>query len=166
MKMVNDPANDPNDVQVYGMPAETGRWVFILAGMIMNLCLGTVYAWSVFRKPLQNFFSTPEVKVTATQTLLPFILFLAIFTVLMPLSGRLLQRGIHPRLLSIIGSVFVAAGWMLSRYASDISFLDLTYGVIAGAGVGIPIAVVTRWFPDMIALTMVKPPKKAMTLAP
>ena len=148
--MANDTAND---TKVYGMPAETGRWVFVLAGMIMNLCLGTVYAWSVFRKPLQDFFSTPEVKITATQTLLPFVLFLALFTVLMPISGRLLQRGIHPRVLSIIGSVIVAAGWILSRYASDINFLYLTYGVIAGAGVGIvygiPIAVVTRWFPDM-----------------
>ena len=65
-----------NDTKVYGVPAETGRWVFVLAGMIMNLCLGTVYAWSVFRKPLQEFFSTPEVKITATQTLLPFMLFL------------------------------------------------------------------------------------------
>ena len=47
----------------------------------------------------------------------------------------------------------MAAGWILSGYASDINFLYLTYGVIAGAGVGIvygiPIAVVTRWFPDM-----------------
>ena len=142
-----------NNTKVYGMPAETGRWVFVLAGMIMNLCIGTVYAWSVFRKPLQDFFSTPEVKITATQTLWPFMLFLAVFSALMPISGRLLQRGIHPRLLSIIGSVIVAAGWILSRYASDISFLYLTYGVIAGAGVGIvygiPIAVATRWFPDM-----------------
>src|SRR5271157_6229597 len=142
-----------NDTKVYGVPAETGRWVFVLAGMIMNLCLGTVYAWSVFRKPLQEFFSTPEVKITATQTLLPFMLFLATFTVLMPISGRLLQRGIHPRVLSIIGSVLVAAGWILSRYASDINYLYLTHGVIAGAGeglvYGIPIAVATRWFPDM-----------------
>ena len=45
-----------NDTKVYGVPAETGRWVFVLAGMIMNLCLGTVYAWSVFRKPLQSSF--------------------------------------------------------------------------------------------------------------
>ena len=142
-----------NNTKVYGMPAETGRWVFVLAGMIMNLCIGSVYAWSVFRKPLQDFFSTSEVKITATQTLWPFMLFLAVFSALMPISGRLLQRGIHPRLLSIIGSVIVAAGWILSRYASDIGFLYLTYGVIAGAGVGIvygiPIAVATRWFPDM-----------------
>ena len=150
--------NTTNEVTVYGMPAEAGRWVFVLAGMIMNLCLGTVYAWSVFRKPLQDLFSTPEVKITATQTLLPYMLFLAIFTVLMPISGRLLQRGIHPRVLSIIGSVLVAAGWILSRYVSDINYLYLTYGVIAGAGVGIvygiPIAVATRWFPDMKGLAV------------
>ena len=147
-----------NDVTVYGMPAESGRWVFVFAGLVMNLCLGTVYAWSVFRKPLQELFSTPEVKITATQTLLPFVVFLAIFTVLMPISGRLLQRGIHPRVLSIIGSVLVAAGWILSRFVSDINYLYLTYGVIAGAGVGIvygiPIAVATRWFPDMKGLAV------------
>src|SRR5271166_1421214 len=147
-----------NDVKVYGMPPETGRWVFVFAGLIMNLCLGTVYAWSVFRKPLQELFSTPELKISATQTLLPYVLFLAIFTVLMPISGRLLQRGIHPRILSIIGSLFVGAGWILSRYASDINYLYLTYGVIAGAGVGIvygiPIAVATRWFPDMKGLAV------------
>ena len=122
--MVSDPANHTSEIKVYGIPAETGRWVFVLAGMVMNLCLGTVYAWSVFRKPLQDFFSTSEVKITATQTLLPFVMFLAIFTVLMPISGRLLQRGISPRVLSIIGSLFVAAGWILSGYVSDINYPD------------------------------------------
>ncbi len=144
---------DNSDTKVFGMPAENGRWVFVLAGLIMNLCLGTVYAWSVFRKPLQELFSTPEVKITATQTLWPFMLFLAVFTVLMPISGRLLQRGIKPALLSVIGSLIVGAGWIVSRYASDINFLYLSYGLIAGAGVGIvygiPIAVATRWFPDI-----------------
>src|SRR5512144_1895093 len=98
--MVNVTANDIDAVKVYGAPAVTGRWVFVLAGLIMNLCLGTVYAWSVFRTPLQVFFSTPEVKITAMQTLWPFMLFLAVFTVLMPISGRLLLRGIKPWLLS------------------------------------------------------------------
>ena len=147
-----------SDVTVYGMPPESGRWVFVLAGMIMNLCLGTVYAWSVFRKPLQDLFSTSELKITATQTLLPYMLFLTIFTVLMPISGRLLQKGTHPRVLSLIGSVLVAAGWILSGYVSNISYLYLTYGVIAGAGVGIvygiPIAVATRWFPDLKGLAV------------
>jgi MFS family permease len=81
------------------------------------------------------------------------MLFLAVFTVLMPISGRLLQRGIKPAVLSVIGSLIVAAGWILSRYATDMNFLYLSYGLIAGAGVGIvygiPIAVATRWFPDI-----------------
>ena len=145
-------------VSVYGLPAESGRWIFVLAGMVMNLCLGTVYAWSVFRKPLQAFFSTPDVKITATQTLLPFMVFLAVFTVLMPITGRLVQRGISPRLISIFGSLLVAAGWILSGYASNINQMYLTYGVIAGAGVGIvygiPIAVATRWFPDIKGLAV------------
>ena len=155
--MVN-PANDINDIKVYGLPAESGRWVFVLAGMVMNLCLGTVYAWSVFRKPLQEFYSTPELKITATQTLYPFMVFLAVFTILMPITGRVLARGVSPRLLSIIGSLLVAAGWILSGYASNISQMYLTYGVIAGAGVGIvygiPIAVATRWFPDIKGLAV------------
>ena len=150
--------NTAHDATVYGMAPETGRWVFVLAGLIMNLCLGTVYAWSVFRKPLQEVFSSPDAKITATQTLLPFVVFLAIFAVLMPISGRLLQRGIPPRVLSIIGSVLVGGGWILSRYASDMNVLYLTYGVIAGAGVGIvygiPIAVATRWFPDIKGLAV------------
>jgi MFS transporter, OFA family, oxalate/formate antiporter len=152
--MANNVANTvTSGVKIFGVEPETGRWMFVLAGLIMNLCLGTVYAWSVFRKPLQDYFSTGGVKITATQTLWPFMLFLAVFTVLMPISGRILQRGMHPRTLSIIGSVIVALGWILSRYASSMTFLYLSYGVIAGAGVGIvygiPIAVVTRWFPDI-----------------
>ncbi len=143
---------------VYGLPANSGRWLFVLAGMVMNLCLGTVYAWSVFRKPLQTVFSTPELKITATQTLYPFMVFLAVFTILMPITGRVLQRGVSPRLISIIGSLLVAAGWILTGYATSINQMYLTYGVIAGAGVGIvygvPIAVATRWFPDKKGLAV------------
>ncbi len=141
-----------NDMTVFGMPVRTGRWAFVLAGMLMNVCLGTVYAWSVFRKPVATLFSTSEVPITAKQTLWPFMLFLAVFTALMPISGRLVQK-VHPRTISLVGSLLVAAGWILSSYATGINFLDVTYGVITGAGVGIvygiPIAVAARWFPDL-----------------
>jgi MFS transporter, OFA family, oxalate/formate antiporter len=146
-----------NDATLFGMPVRTGRWAFVLAGMLMNVCLGTVYAWSVFRKPVADKFSTADVKITATQTLWPFMLFLALFTVLMPISGRIVQK-VHPRTVSLVGSLIVAAGWILSGYATGVNFLNVTYGVIAGAGVGIvygiPIAVVTRWFPDLKGLAV------------
>jgi MFS transporter, OFA family, oxalate/formate antiporter len=161
------------DATLFGMPVRTGRWAFVLAGMLMNVCLGTVYAWSVFRKPVATLFSTPDAPITAKQTLWPFMLFLALFTVLMPISGRIVQK-VHPRTISLIGSLIVAAGWILSSYATSINQLYLTYGVIAGAGVGIaygiPIAVVTRWFPDLkglaVGLTVLGFGVSALVMAP
>ena len=142
---------------LFGLPVRSGRWTFVLAGMLMNVCLGTVYAWSVFRTPVAKLFSTPSFPITAKQTLWPFMLFLVFFTVLMPISGRIMQK-VHPRTISLVGSLIVGAGWILSSYATNIDFLYYTYGVIAGAGVGIvygiPIAVVTRWFPDLKGLAV------------
>jgi len=148
---------DSIDATLFGMPVRTGRWVFVLAGMLMNVCMGAVYAWSVFIPPVKEWFSKAGVQITAMQTLLPFMLFLALFTVLMPISGRIVQK-VHPRTVSLVGSLIVGAGWILSRYAPNINILCVTYGVIAGAGVGIvygiPIAVVTRWFPDLKGLAV------------
>src|SRR5512143_1316031 len=145
------------EITVFGLPDRTGRWLFVFVGLIINICLGTVYAWSVFRAPIARQFSTAEVPITAKQTLWPFMLFLAVFTALMPIAGRIVQK-IHPRILSLVGSVIVCAGWILSSYASNMSFLYVTYGIIAGAGVGIvygiPIAVATRWFPDLKGLAV------------
>jgi len=148
---------DSIDETLFGLPVRTGRWAFVLAGMLMNVCLGTVYAWSVFRTPVAKLFSTADAPITAKQTLWPFMLFLTFFTVLMPISGRIVQK-VHPRTVSLVGSLIVAAGWILSSYATGVSYLYVTYGVIAGTGVGIvygiPIAVVTRWFPDLKGLAV------------
>src|SRR3954453_11318128 len=149
--------SEPSLEGLFGVPVRTGRWAFVLAGMIMNICLGTVYAWSVFRTPVARFFSAAGSQVTATQTLYPFMLFLAVFTALMPITGRLVLR-LHPRTISLVRSLLVGAGWVLSSPAADIVFLDVTYGAVAGAGVGIvygiPIAVVARWFPDIKGLAV------------
>ena len=40
------------------MPLEKGRWGLIVSGLVINLCLGTIYSWSVFVNPLTDYFST------------------------------------------------------------------------------------------------------------
>ena len=136
---------DPSPT-LFGMPAERGRWVFVLLGLAINLAIGSIYAWSVFRKPLEKFFA-----VGATESLLPFVVFLAVFALTMPLVGGLLDR-YGPRLLSVAGGAIVGAGWLLGSQATSMTMLTLAYGLIGGAGVGIvyncPIAVAARWFPD------------------
>ncbi len=148
--------NPPTTGRVFGMEAEKGRWVFVLAGFLINICLGSVYAYSVFRNPVKGLF-----QCNATESGLPFMVFLAFFAVLMFFGGKLMGT-IGPKKISIIGGVLVGAGWILSgilpQMVCSIWSLVLTYGVIAGSGVGLvygaPIATATRWFPDRKGLAV------------
>ena len=138
--------------RVFGLAAEKGRWVYVVLGLVINLCLGTVYAWSVFKKPVEGLFAA-----SSTEGSLPFMLFLAVFAVVMPIAGRWIQR-FGARKICMIGGAITGAGWILSSFATSLGWLYVTYGVIAGIGVGLayggPIAVSTRWFPDKKGLAV------------
>jgi MFS family permease len=141
-----------NNIKLFGMPAEKGRWLLIPLGVAILLCLGTVYSWSIFRKPLENLLG-----IGATESLLPFTVLLVVFAVLMPITGFYIDR-IGVRKITAIGAIVMGLGYILSSFATSLPLLVLTYGAIAGAGVGIvygvPIAVVAKWFPDRKGLAV------------
>ncbi|HOT42818.1 MAG TPA: OFA family MFS transporter [Syntrophorhabdaceae bacterium] len=141
-----------NDTKVFGMSAEAGRWVFVFLGLIVNMCLGAVYAYSVFKKPLEELF-----KIGATQGGLPYMIFLAMFALFTFFAGRFIDK-YGPRKVMMIGGIVVGIGWMLTYFASNITMVVITYGVIGGAGVGIvyggPVSVATKWFPDKKGLAV------------
>ncbi len=141
------------DVKVFGMPAESGRWLFVVMGLIMDLCLGAVYAYSIFLKPVRDAFQG----ISAFQANLPFMVFLAFFAVTMFFGGRFMEK-MGPRKLGIIGGIIVGLGWLLSSFATNIWMLTLTYGVIAGSGVGLvygcPVSMGAKWFPDKKGLAV------------
>ncbi len=138
--------------KLFGMSAKAGRWIFVILGMIINLCLGTVYAYSVFKKPLETLFNT-----SATQGNLPFMIFLAVFALFNFFAGKFIDKH-GPRKVMIIGGIVVGIGWILTKFASSIGMVVFTYGIIGGAGVGIvyggPVSVSTRWFPDRKGLAV------------
>ena len=142
----------PVATRVFGMETEKGRWLFVVFGLLFQMCLGAVYAWGSFKKPIMAYFS-----LNATEGAIPFIIFLAVFAVVMPFGGRFIQK-YGPRWVGIIGGVLVGLGWLLSGFVANLALLCLTYGVIAGAGVGLvygaPIQTSTRWFPDRKGLAV------------
>jgi OFA family oxalate/formate antiporter-like MFS transporter len=139
-------------LQLFGMEPERGRWGLVLIGLIINLCLGSIYSWSVFVNPLTSFFTTElHQTVTAAEVLLPFSVFLAFFAIAMPLTGKYIDI-YGPRNITIVGGILTGLGWLLASTVTSVQMLYVMYGVIGGIGVGIaygvPVAVAARWFPD------------------
>lgn len=85
------------------------------------------------------------------------MVFLAFFAVLMFFGGRVMEK-LGPRKMGMIGGIIVGLGWLLSAFAPNIWILTLTYGVIAGSGVGLvygcPVAMGAKWFPDRKGLAV------------
>lgn len=134
------------EIKVLGMKAENGRWVYVFLGLVINICLGAIYAFSIFRPPLEKLWN-----ITATQSGLPFMIFLALFALAMPFAGNIMQKW-GPRNTMFLGGILVGIGWIAASFSPNINILTLLYGVIGGIGVGVmygaPIATSAKWFPD------------------
>lgn len=143
---------------LFNLPAEKGRWILVGLGLLINLCLGTIYSWSVFVTPLTEYFTgSLGQTVTAGEILMPFSVFLACFSITMLFAGKYIEKW-GPRNATIVGGLLTGAGWILASVATSVEMLYLVYGVIAGIGVGIaygvPVAVAARWFPDRQGLAV------------
>lgn len=123
------------------------RWLVVIGAIMIQLCLGAIYAWSVF---------TPELKTAGwskLDTQIVFAVGLATFAVVMVFAGRKLNAW-GPRNLAIAGGLTLGTGYILAGVSGGIAFwwVILGVGVIGGAGIGlayvVPIAVGMNWFPD------------------
>ncbi len=127
--------------------APTNRWIIAIAGMVMQVALGAVYAWSVFRAPLTSRFHWTIPQVTLAFTI-------CIFTLgWMAFLGGLWMKARGPRIVGVAGGILYGCGVMLAYFTDHgLAVLYLTYGVIGGAGIGlgyiVPIATLVKWFPD------------------
>jgi OFA family oxalate/formate antiporter-like MFS transporter len=125
----------------------TNRWSIAVAGVLLQIALGAVYAWSVFRVPLATQFGWSISEVTFTFTISIFVLGISAF-----LGGLWLNRK-GPRIVALTGGFLYGTGVFLASFSDHkLWWLYLTYGVIGGIGLGfsyiVPVAVLVKWFPD------------------
>lgn len=131
---------------------EKSRWIYIPLGLVIFMCMGTIYSWSIFRKPIETAFN-----ISATQSSLPYMFFLVFYAITMPFAGNYIDK-YGPKIMTILGGIFIGVAWFLSGFTANIILLTLTYGVLGGIGVGIaygaPMAVAAKWFPDKKGLAV------------
>jgi len=125
----------------------SNRWVIAIAGIVMQIALGAVYAWSVFRIPLTKSYGWTVSQVTLTFELAILMLGFASF------AGRLWMRRAGPRRVAAAAGLCYGLGVVLAGQAGGrLWFLYLGYGVLGGIGLGlgyiVPVATLVKWFPD------------------
>jgi OFA family oxalate/formate antiporter-like MFS transporter len=123
------------------------RWFVVIGAILIQLCLGAIYAWSVFTPSLV------EADWTKAQTQAVFAVGLAMFAIVMVLAGRLLPKW-GPRKLAFSGGIVLGLGYLLAGMFGGNNFwiIFIFIGMVGGSGIGlayvVPIAVGMRWFPD------------------
>jgi OFA family oxalate/formate antiporter-like MFS transporter len=133
-------------------PAAGNRWLILAGGVLVQLAIGAVYAWSTFSKAIQA--EPSAFDLTKVQATIPFEVAIGMIFVGTFLGGRLQDRR-GPRPVALAGVTIYSVGIILAslaRDSGDLWLLILGYGVLGGFGLGlayiVPIAMLQKWFPE------------------
>ena len=128
------------------------RGFVVISALVIQLCLGAIYAWSVFTPQLRLPVAEGGFGFSATQTQAVFAVGLATFAIVMVLAGRW-QARVGPRIVALVGGITLGAGYILAKFfGASFAGQVICIGLIGGAGIGLayvcPIACGMKWFPD------------------
>ena len=129
------------------MPKTSTRWVQMLLGLLCMMAIASPqYVWTLLVGPLSAQFSTTRTVIQWT-----FFLLIGLQTFFSPFQGWLIER-LGPRYLIAAGGALTGLSWVLASYATTVTQLYLTYGVLGGIGTGIVyigvVGQMVSWFPD------------------
>ena len=136
-------------------------WVVVFCGTAVNLCLGILYAWSVWTKQLISVEKAGQLitdgpgagwtYLTNAQAANPFSLCVLIFALLMIPGGRIQDKA-GPKVGAITGGLFLAVGCIIAGLTKSYTGLIIGFGIFGGIGMGIGYAA-----PTPAALDLVRP---------
>ncbi|MBP2629164.1 MAG: NarK [Firmicutes bacterium] len=122
------------------------RWYVLIASVVINLCIGSGYAWSVFAGPLIKILGC-----TAAAAAVAFSLTNMLGPVTM-ITGGWVQDKFGPKWVIFAGAFMFGGGMYLAGSTDSLSWLYMTYGIMGGLGMGMvygcTIANTVKFFPD------------------
>ncbi|MBX7080549.1 MAG: OFA family MFS transporter [Nannocystaceae bacterium] len=133
------------------------RWRVPPASISIHLCIGSVYAWSIFNPPLTKLRGVATSSAddwTLGQVVWVFSVAIATLGITAAIAGKWLER-VGPRMVGVTAACCYGGGFALAGLAISLQqlwLLYLGYGIVAGAGLGLgyvsPVSTLIKWFPD------------------
>lgn len=128
------------------------RWLILSASCFINLCIGSMYAWSVFSAPMADYLQQlTGAPVSGADLAIVFVVCNSIGPITMITGGRI-NDSFGPNRVIFVGGLMFGGGMFLCGYASSITQLVLAYGVLTGLGLGMvygaTISTSIKFFPD------------------
>src|SRR5690242_9724308 len=130
-----------------GLPSATSHrgWLVTFAGTGINLALGVLYTWSMFKAAIGKEFGWKDAQLND-----PYALCCLVFAFSMILAGRC-QDKMGPRVTASLGGLLVGAGLVLISTTQSYGTWVVGFGVLVGLGIGFGYSSATppalKWFP-------------------
>ncbi|KAB1438432.1 OFA family MFS transporter [Candidatus Galacturonibacter soehngenii] len=128
------------------------RWLVLCFSCLINLCIGSLYAWSVFANPMAEYLNqTNGQALTSASMAIVFTVANAVGPITM-ISGGWLNERLGTKVVVLIGGLLFGGGMILSAFANSVTYLVFSYGILDGLGMGMvygcTITNSVKFFPD------------------
>ena len=133
------------------------RWKVPPASVAIHLCIGSVYAWSIFNPPLtkiRGVVASASDDWSLKQVVWIFTVAIVFLGLAAAIAGKWLER-VGPRCVGVVAAILWGGGFLVGAagiYTHQLWLLYLGYGVLGGCGLGLgyvsPVSTLIRWFPD------------------
>ena len=126
------------------MPLEKKRWLVLLSSCLINLCIGSLYAWSIFATPLSEELSIANIAIV-------FTIASSIGPLIMVPTGYINDR-IGPRKIVFVGGILFGIGNFMCGFVDNLTMLIIMYSIVGAVGMDLcytcTISNTVKFFPD------------------